>query len=188
MIPCYPCTIVTSIFWILRGVWCDLDSATKTIQHKSVWKNVSFIKKSRQKKISELWNSILVFFHRDPKIGAVFSRWNEIWKSLSWTKKDQNWVPQFADFFLPRFFVFEKDFILILSAKPSSHAIKVALYSHEMSQILSTFCFKMEYRADFAWKGCLNGAVHPEWLVSKSFDFLNVFQSYPDVLTCWNPS
>ena len=74
-------------------------------------------------------------------------------------------------FFLPRFFVFEKDFIFILSAKPPRNSTKVSLYSLEMSHILRTFCFKMEYRADFARKGCLSGPVHPDWLVACLLTF-----------------
>ena len=75
-------------------------------------------------------------------------------------KKDQNWVLQFGDFFLPRFLnkkhVFSSTFVL----DGLSRATKVSLYSPQNSE------YRCNYRARIAWNHSCN-QVYSTIFVSK---------------------
>ena len=96
-------------------------------------------------------------------------------------KKDQNWVLQFGDFFLPRFLnkkhVFSSTFVL----DGLSRATKVSLYSPQNSE------YRCNYRARIAWNHSCN-QVYSTIFVSKwsstsgSCQRLPFYQLWPGVI------
>ena len=92
-------------------------------------KSFSKTKNLGKKKISELRNSILVFFRPAQRFSNFVSARKHSSNFRISMKKDQNWVSQFADFFLPRFLTKRHVFSYTFVLDGLSRAIQVALYS-----------------------------------------------------------
>ena len=134
-----------------------------------------------KKKITELRNSILVFFRPAQRFPSFVPAWKHSSTVSDSMKKDQNWVLQFGDFFLPRFLnkkhVFSSTFVL----DGLSRATKVSLYSPQNSE------YRCNYRARIAWNHSCN-QVYSTIFVSKwsstsgSCQRLPFYQLWPGVI------